>query len=71
MKKLVLNVPTLGFLVATRAMIGAGIGLLVANRLPPKRCRTVALGLIAVGAASTLPGLVAVFRQTRQAHLAA
>ena len=34
MKKLMLNLPTLGFVVATRAMIGAGVGLLVSERMP-------------------------------------
>lgn len=70
MKPLVLNVPTFGFTVATRAMIGAGIGMLVGPRLPADRRRTVALALISVGAISTVPGLRAIFRDTRQARLA-
>ena len=69
MKKLVLNVPTFGFVVATRAMIGAGIGILVGERLPADRRRTVALTLIGIGALSTAPALRAIFRQTRQAQL--
>jgi hypothetical protein len=68
-KTLVLNVPTFGFMVATRAMIGAGIGMLVGARLPANRRRAVALALIAVGAVSTVPGLRAIFRDTRQARL--
>jgi hypothetical protein len=70
MKTLVLNVPTLGFTVATRAMIGAGIGMLVGARLPADRRRTVALALITVGAISTVPALRAIVRDTRQARLA-
>jgi len=70
MKKLVLNVPTFGFVVATRAMIGAGIGILVGERLPADRRRAVALTLIGIGALSTGPALRAIFRQTRQARLA-
>jgi hypothetical protein len=71
MKTLALNLPTFGFVVATRAMIGAGIGMLVAERLPADRRRTVALALITTGALSTMPALMAVFRETRQAQLAA
>jgi hypothetical protein len=71
MKTLVLNVPTFGFVVATRAMIGAGIGILLGDRLPADRRRIVALALIAVGGLSTIPALNAIFRETRQAHLAA
>ena len=70
MKRIVLNMPTFGFVVATRAMIGAGIGMLVGERLPADRRRRVALTLIGIGALSTAPALRAVFRQTRQAHLA-
>jgi len=71
MKRLVVSLPTFGFVAATRAMIGAGIGMLVAERLPADRRRALALTLIGIGAASTVPALMAVFRQTRQAHLAA
>ena len=69
MKRLVLNMPTFGFVVATRAMIGAGIGILVGERLPADRRRAVALTLIGIGALSTGPALRSIFRQTRQAQL--
>ena len=62
MKDLVLNLPTLGFIVSTRAMLGAGIGLLLSGRLPEKRRRTVGTALVAIGAAATIPAALAVFR---------
>jgi hypothetical protein len=62
MKKLVLNVPTFGFVVGTRAMLGVGIGLLLSDRLPADRRRHIALTLISIGAATTVPALVAVLR---------
>ena len=37
MKTLVLNLPMFGFVVATRAMVGVGIGLLQSERLPAER----------------------------------
>ena len=62
MKHFELNVPTLGFVVATRAALGVGIGLLLSDRLPPERRRTLGLTLIGVGAATTLPAAIAVRR---------
>ena len=66
MKNVVLNVPTLGFVVMTRAMLGVGIGLLLAERLPLERRRAVGLTLLMVGAATTIPAALAIFGGERQ-----
>ncbi len=50
----------LGFIVATRAALAFGVGLLVADRIPPQRRRSVAMALIAVGVATTIPAAKAV-----------
>ena len=68
MQKLVLNFPTFGFVVATRAMIGAGLGLLLSDRLKTDRRRKVGATLLAVGAATTVPALFAIFRARREAE---
>jgi hypothetical protein len=60
MTKLVLSPPLLGFVVATRAALGVGIGLLVAGRIPDERRRAIGIALIAVGAATTIPALIGV-----------
>jgi hypothetical protein len=65
--KLILNFPTFGFVVATRAMIGAGLGLLLSDRLNGDRRRAVGATLLAVGAATTIPALFAVLRGRREA----
>jgi len=62
MKHLVLNVPTFGFVVATRAALGVGIGLLIADRLSPSRRRATGVALVMLGAATTIPAAVAVVR---------
>ena len=62
MKTLRLNLPTFGFVVATRAMLGVGIGLLLAPRIPEARRRAAGLTLVAAGAASTIPAIVAIRR---------
>ena len=41
--------------------VWVGIGLLVANRIPEKRRRAVALALIGLGAATTIPAAKVVF----------
>src|SRR5262245_44882026 len=62
MKKVVLNFPTFGFVVGTRALLGAGLGLLLSDRVPADRRRHIALTLIGIGAATTVPALIAVLR---------
>ena len=62
MKTLALNLPTFGFVVATRAMLGVGIGLLLSERLPAERRRAIGLALVTIGAATTVPAIAAVLR---------
>jgi hypothetical protein len=57
--------PLLGFIVGTRAALAFGVGLLVANRIPEHRRRRIALGLIGVGAATTIPAARALFSNRR------
>ena len=52
MKPIDINLPTFGFVVMTRALLGMGIGLLVAGRLTDEQRRAVGLTLVAVGAAT-------------------
>ena len=61
MNNLVLSPPVLGFVVATRALLAFGVGLLLAERIPASRRRAVALSLIGIGAVTTIPAARAVF----------
>ena len=45
----------IGALAGTRAALGAGVGLLVADRLEPGTRRAVGTTLLAVGVVSTVP----------------
>jgi hypothetical protein len=67
MRDLALNLPTLGFVVMTRAALGVGVGLLLADRLPPDKRRAIALTLIGVGAVTTIPAAMAVFQGMKDA----
>jgi hypothetical protein len=60
--KFVLRPSLFGFVVATRAALAFGVGLLVASRIPEPRRRAIALTLIGVGAATTIPAVRAVLR---------
>ncbi len=65
MTKLVLRPPVLAFVVATRAALGAGIGLLLAGKISDSRRRTIGLTLVSIGAATTIPAAWAVLRSRR------
>ncbi len=49
-------------LAGTRAALGAGVGLLLADRLEPGTRRAVGGVLLAVGVASTVPLVVSIVR---------
>ncbi len=66
MKNVLLNLPTLGFIVSTRAALGVGIGLLASERLPGPRRRAIGATLIAIGAATTVPAVMSVLRSVRR-----
>lgn len=55
MKKRLLSMPQLMFVVGTRAMLGAGVALLASRRMSDRTRRVVGTTLAAVGAASTIP----------------
>jgi len=61
MKNVLLDLPTFGFVMGTRAALAFGVGLLVADRMSEERRRAVGLTLVAVGALTTIPAAASVF----------
>ena len=61
MQKLRLDPRLLAFVVGTRAALAFGAGLLLADRIPQSRRRTIGLALIAIGAGTTIPAAMGVF----------
>jgi hypothetical protein len=55
MKKRVLSIPQLLFVVGTRVALGAGVALLASRRFSNRRRRATGLTLALVGAATTIP----------------
>ena len=61
MKRFDLPAPSFFFIVMTRALLGAGVGLLLSDKLPRKRRKTVGATLLGVGALTTIPALLTLF----------
>ncbi len=61
MKRLDLPAPVFFFIVGTRALLGAGVGLLVADKLHRKTRRKLGAVLVGVGALTTIPAAFALF----------
>jgi hypothetical protein len=55
MRKLVLTVPEVAFIAATRGALGFGAGLLLSGKFDESRRRKVGLALLAFGLATTIP----------------
>ena len=60
-RRITLQPPALAFVVLTRAALAFGMGLLAADRIPRARRHSLALTLIGIGAATTLPAAWLVF----------
>lgn len=61
MRDIHLSPPLFMFVVGTRAALAFGAGLLLANRIPETRRRTIGLTLVVVGALTTIPAAMSVF----------
>jgi hypothetical protein len=55
MKTHALKIPEIGLIALTRAMFGAGVGLLLADKISPEQRRAIGWTLVAVGALTTIP----------------
>jgi hypothetical protein len=69
MRETKITIPELALLAGTRALAGAGIGLLLANRLSDDQRRAVGWTLFLVGALSTIPLAFEVFGGQRLSAL--
>lgn len=56
-----------GFILATRAALAAGVGLLIAGKFSPERRRAVGTTLVAIGVATTVPAGLFIRRGIRRA----
>jgi F0F1-type ATP synthase assembly protein I len=69
MIKTELSLPELGLIAGTRALLGAGIGLLLADKLGTEKRMAVGWTLVGVGALTTIPLVIDVFaKRTDSGH---
>ena len=66
MRETRLTIPEVGMIAGTRGLLGAGIGLLLADRVPETRRKTVGWTLLGIGALTTLPVMAMVFGRSRR-----
>jgi hypothetical protein len=64
-KRFDLSLPEFGFVVGTRAALGAGIGLLASTRLCRRDRKRLGAALLALGVLTTLPAAYLLFGRER------
>lgn len=64
MRTSTLSIPEIGLIAATRGMFGAGVALLVADRVPREKRKKIAIPLLLIGLLSTAPLIVDVLRKS-------
>jgi len=70
MKPVVLTTSSFAFIVATRAALGMGVGLLASTRVSADRRRRVGAALVALGVATTIPAVMQLIRGRRRFSVA-
>jgi hypothetical protein len=66
MRETRLTIPEVGIIAGTRGLLGAGVALLLADRVPESRRKTVGWTLFSIGALSTLPLAFLVLGRSRR-----
>jgi hypothetical protein len=64
--KVSLRIPEIGFIAGTRAALGAGLGLILAEKLNHRQQKKVGWSLLAIGAVTTVPIIVHVLRKANE-----
>ena len=65
MKKAELTIPEIALIAGTRGMLGAGVGLLLADRLNDDQRKAIGWTLFIAGAISTIPLVIEVLSKRR------
>jgi hypothetical protein len=66
MNRTPLSIPEIAMIGGTRAALGAGVGLLLADRMNDDQRRAVGWTLVAVGAITTIPIVVQLVKSQKQ-----
>jgi len=65
-KSITLKLPEVGFIASSRVALGAGLGLVLADKLNSDQRRGAGWMLLAVGAVTTVPVVLKLIRKTRR-----
>jgi hypothetical protein len=65
MIKAELTLPEIGLIAATRGLLGAGIALLLADKLSAEQRKAIGWTLVGVGALTTIPLAIEVFSKRK------
>ncbi|HZR46295.1 MAG TPA: hypothetical protein VFA47_06305 [Candidatus Manganitrophaceae bacterium] len=65
MHKAEVTIPKIAMIAGTRALLGAGVGLLLSDRFNLSQRRAIGWTLVAIGALTTLPLAIDLFSQER------
>jgi uncharacterized membrane protein YfcA len=68
MRKIQITLPELALVAGTRGMLGVGIGLLLADRLPQAQRKAVGWTLATIGLLTTIPLAIEVFGEIQPAE---
>jgi hypothetical protein len=61
-----LPLPELALVAGTRGLLGAGLGLLLADRVKPDQRQAVGWTLVAIGVVTTIPLMLMVFNRRKR-----
>jgi hypothetical protein len=70
-KRVSLKIPEIGFIAGTRAALGAGLGLLLADKLNRGQRKKVGWVLLTIGAVTTVPIILNVIKKGGRIGIAA
>ncbi len=65
MKKVEVTLPDLALFVGTRAMLGAGLALILSDKLPKEQRKAIGWTLTLIGAVTTIPLAINLFARKR------
>jgi hypothetical protein len=68
MKRLYVPLPEIGLIAVTRAALGAGIGLLIADHLTRQQRQMIGRTLLGIGVLTTIPLVADVLRRQTSCH---
>ena len=68
MREIEIPIPEIGLIAVTRAALGVGIGLLIADQMSCQQRKAAGMALVAIGALTTIPLAIDVLGRRRLAR---